>query len=192
MTELEALNMLLRLIGSSPVNDPASPHPDAANARTTLNRLRKQQQTRGWWFNIDYNILYQPDENGKIRIPDEIDTFIAEDANNIVRGKYLYNKYNNSFVFTGNITAHRTVRILEWDDMPSAMQRHCGYFAGAQFIRDEVEDPGKQKELEQSAMQELIAVKKQDLEEGRYNIFNSTRARAARSRVTPYNRRGRT
>jgi len=35
MNELETLNMLLRLIGSSPVNSLNTDHPDAANAKAT-------------------------------------------------------------------------------------------------------------------------------------------------------------
>lgn len=188
MNELEALNMLLRLIGSSPVNSVTTPHPDASNARTTLHRIRRQAQRRGWWFNIDYNVTYQPDENGNIRIPDEISSFVAEDKNYIQRGKNLYNKYNNTYIFTDNVIACRTVRILDWDDMPDCMQEHCAYFAAAQFVRDELEDPQKQQDLEKSAGQAMLDVKKQDLEEGRYNMFNQRRVISARAGVQPYHR----
>lgn len=191
MNELEALNMLLRLIGSSPVNSVTTPHPDASNARTTLNRIRRQAQRRGWWFNIDYNVTYSPDANGNIRIPDEISSFVAEDKNYIQRGKNLYNKYDNSYKFATDVVACRTVRILDWDDMPDCMQEHCAYFAAAQFVRDELEDPQKQQDLEKSAGQAMLDVKKQDLEEGQYNIFRKPRVVQARAGVQPYHRNNR-
>jgi len=191
MNELEALNMLLRLIGSSPVNNVDTPHPDASNAKTTLNRIRRQAQRRGWWFNIDYNLTYSPDDVGNILIPDEISSLVAVDNNFFKRGKKLYNKYDNTFIFTGPVEIYREVRILEWDDMPDCMKEHCAYLAGSQFVRDELEDPQKQQDLNISAGQAMIDVKKQDLEEGRYNTFNKSRVLQARAGVQPYNRNNR-
>ena len=52
MLELDAINMMLRAIGSTPVNNVEIPQPDVANARRTLDRNRKSAQKRGWWFNI--------------------------------------------------------------------------------------------------------------------------------------------
>ena len=53
MDELEAVNMLLRAIGSSPIVNIDVRHPDAANAIASLDRIRKRMQRRGWWFNLD-------------------------------------------------------------------------------------------------------------------------------------------
>ena len=61
MDELEALNMLLRAVGNSPVNSKSTDHPDAVNALSTLTRIRKQVQLTGWWFNIDYGVILTPD-----------------------------------------------------------------------------------------------------------------------------------
>lgn len=188
MNELDAINMLLRLIGSSPINNVATPHPDAGNARATLNRIRKQCQRRGWWFNIDYGVVYQPQSDGKIVIADEISTFVAEDKGVVQRGKFLYNKYNNTYIFKSNVVAQRIVREVEWDEMPSCVQEYCAYLAGAQFVRDELEDNQKQRSLEESAGIAMIDIKKQDLEEGRYNVFDNSRIARARLGVRPYQR----
>ncbi len=188
MNELEAMNMLLRLIGSSPVNDITNSHPDVANARTTLNRIRKQAQRRGWWFNTDYDVIYQPNETGEIIISDEISTLVAESRNYVKRGNKLYDKRLQTFNFANNVLVNRQVRYIEWDDMPDAMKDYCAYFAGAEFIRDELEDLQKKKDLQQSAGIAMLDVKKQDLEEGRYNSFQSARALRARGGVRPYGR----
>jgi len=188
MDELEALNMLLRAIGSSPVNSLRTGHPDAANARATLNRIRRRVQRRGWWYNIDYNVTYQPQEDGCIRIPKEISSIIPESTQYVERGGKLYDKRNQTFLFTHNVIMCRVTRILEWDDMPAVVQEYAAYFAAAEFVRDELEDPQKVHDLEKSAKQSLIDVKKQDLEEGRYNMFNSARTQQARGGVQPYAR----
>ena len=190
MDELEALNMLLKLIGSNVVNDVTTAHPDVANARTTLARLRKRAQKRGWWFNIDYNVIYQPDPITKeIIIPAEITTFVAKDTAGVIkRGGKLYNKYDQTYQFEENVQAHRVVRILEWDDMPESMQEYCAYSAAVEFVRDELEDLEKQRDLAGSAGIALIDVNRDDLEQGQYNTFNKSRVRRARAGVNPYAR----
>ena len=191
MKELKALNMLLRLIGSSPVNDIDTLHPDAANAKTTLDRNRLKAQRRGWWFNIDYNVTFSPDEDNFIKIPSEITSLVATSQMYIQRGNKLYNKSDNTFLFTEDIIGCRTIRALDWDDMPDVVQTYCAYLAGAEFVRDELEDPVKEKSLKIDAGIELMAIKKQDLEEGRYNMFHSQRAIQARAGVLPYHRNNR-
>mgnify|MGYP000844845398 CR=1 FL=1 len=188
MDELEALNMLLKLIGSNVVNDVTTAHPDVANARTTLNRIRKRAQKRGWWFNIDYNVTYQPDPITKeITIPAEITTFVADDTAGVIkRAGKLYNKYDQTYQFDANVTAHRVVRVLEWDDMPESMQEYCAYAAAVEFVRDELEDTEKQRDLAGSAGIALIDVQRDDLEQGQYNTFNKSRVRQARGGVRPY------
>lgn len=188
MNELEAMNMLLRLIGSSPVNSTDNKHPDVANAKVTLNRIRKQAQRRGWWFNTDYNVVYEPNEQSEIVLSSEVSTLVASSRNYIQRGNKLYDKVNNTFKFNCNVLVKRQVRYLEWDDMPDAMKDYCAYFAGAEFIRDELEDLQKKKDLQQSAGIAMLDVKKQDLEEGRYNVFDSARVARARAGVRPYGR----
>lgn len=188
MTELEALNMLLRLIGNSPVNDIDSNLPDAANARTTLDRIRRQAQRRGWWFNIDYDKTYQPNDKNEIVIAKEVISVVAHNRNYIQRGNKLYNKEGNTFKFSSGVSIYREVRTLEWDDMPDCMQSYCGYMAGSQFIRDELEDNSKSRELKEDAGLAMLDVKKQDLEEGQYNVFGNARVARARAGVRPYNR----
>lgn len=186
MDELETLNMLLRLIGSSPVNSIETDHPDAANARATMKRLSRRVQRKGWWCNIDYNIILEPNDSGEIIVGDFISSLVAQDSNYILRGTRLYDKYNQTSIFKESVVTIRIVRILQWDEMPPVMQEYCAYYAGAEFIRDELEDPQKESSLSQSASASLLDLKKQELEEGQYNIFQKSRVARARAGVAPY------
>ncbi len=188
MDELEALNMLLRLIGSSPVNSVDTNHPDAANARATLNRISRRVQRKGWWCNIDYNVTFQPNEEGVILVPDTISSFVAPDSGYTQRGGRLYDKRNNTYTFTACVIATRVIRVLEWDEMPDIMQEYAAYYASAEFIRDELEDPQKELSLQKSAASSLLDLKKQELEEGQYNIFSNSRIARSRGGVSPYAR----
>jgi len=91
MEQLEALNLLLRAIGSDPVNSVSTQQPDAANALDTLDRYRKRVQKRGWWCNISYNVCFQA-VSTEIRIPKEYSTVIFSDPSLVARGTRLFDK----------------------------------------------------------------------------------------------------
>lgn len=188
MNELETVQMLLRAIGSSPVNNLDVAHPDVANARACINRLRKSVQKRGWWFNLDYNIVYQADEKGEVKIPKEITKFVADDVRYVKRGRKVYDSQIQTFIINTNVTAIKTVRALEWDDMPYSMQEYAAYLACAQFISDELEDPAKEEKYQKLAGIAKIDVDSEDLDSSRVNVFNNSRVARSRQGVTPYNR----
>ena len=188
MDELEAINMMLRLIGSNPVNDVETSQPDVFNARATLKRNRKKIQKRGWWCNVDYNVIFQPDPStGIITVGSEITSFIPYRTDSyIVRDNKLYDRINQTYVFTENITAYKLIRTLEWDEMPDSMQETVGYMAAAEFIRDELEDAQKQANVEQDVKRARKNLDKENLTQGQPNMFNSARRAAARGGVQPY------
>ena len=186
MKELDAVNMLLRLTGSSPVNSLESNHPDVANARVTLKRVRKQLQQAGWWFNIDYNIVLTPNNSNEIVFGSTISSVKTHDTSLIKRGNKLYNRSLQTYKFYQPITVQRITYILDWDDMPDTMQSYCAYYAASQFVRDELEDANKQADLDKSAAMALIDLRAQDLDEGQYNIFDKSRVRKARYGTQPY------
>lgn len=189
MDELEAMNMLLRAIGSSPVNSLETPHPDAANAKTTLNRMRRQAQKRGWWFNIDYNVVFTVDPVSlEIVIPDTISKVVMENNQFQVRGGKIYDTHNQTYKFSvlRPPVATRIQYIVPWEDMPQSMQEHCAYLAAAHFVRDELEDNAKTQSFREEAGISMMDVKKDDLEQGQYNIFRKMRVVRARVGVRPY------
>ena len=188
MNELEALNMLLRLIGSSPVNAVDTDHPDAANARATLKRISRRTQRKGWWCNIDYNVILRPNERGEIIVSGEVSSLVPQDPNLTLRGTRLYDKRQQTDKFTADVTVTRLVHILDWDDMPQVMQEYCAYYAASEFVRDELEDPNKEASLRESAAASFLDLKKQELEEGQYNIFCKGRVQQARNGIRPYGR----
>jgi hypothetical protein len=188
MEELEALNMLLRLIGSTPVNSLGTARPDVANAKVTLDRIRKLAHKRGWWFNIDYNVTYQADPTSKeIVVGKEIISFVGQQASQyVVRGTRLYDKNCQTYQIGKSVLAYKIVRILDWDDMPNSMQDYCAYLAAMSYVRDELEDESKIRQLANDTQAALIELKRDDLQQGQYNIFNHSRVRRARAGVQPY------
>ncbi|QPI17699.1 putative tail tubular protein A [Alteromonas phage vB_AmeP_R8W] len=186
MDELEALNMLLRLIGSSPVNSLDTPHPDAANAKVTLDRVRRQTQRTSWWFNTDYGVTLYRDDKNEIVVPKEYASVVFVDDYLVLRGGKVYNKINQTNKHESDVEAYLVIQTLDWDNMPKIAQDYCAYTAGAQFIRDELEDSNKARELKEDAARSYVDLKNQDLTENKYNMFNKARVVKARAGVRPY------
>jgi len=185
MTELEAVNMMLRELGSSKVNNLSSSHPDIANCQDTLSRLREQEQRSPWWFNTDYNVTFQRDTANEISIADAIDSVVWQDDLLVVRGGKLYNSYDQTYVFDCDVTAYRVVRLLDWDELPGTMQDYLMYSAAAEVVRTELEDTGKQNSLLEQAGRARIKLQAQDLREGKHNVFRNARILRTRAGVRP-------
>lgn len=187
MTETEAVNLMLRAIGSSPVNSIAAGTPDIANARATLKRLSRAAQKRGWWFNIVYNQTYQPDPVTKeIVVGREVVSLQATNACYVKRGTKLFDSLNNTTQFEEDVVIWRLTRILSWNDLPESMQEYVAYQSAAEFIRDELEDLSKKNDYMKEAGRSYIELKQEDLESGQYNMFDARKVAQARGGVQPY------
>ncbi len=186
MDELEAVNMLLRLIGSSPVNSLETAHPDAKNAKVTLDRVRKQTQRKSWWFNSDYNLVLEADTKGFVAVPKQYTSVTFKEPYYIERSGRVYDKVNQTSKIGKDVETYLCIQILDWDNLPDVVQDYCAYSAAVQFIRDELEDPSKSKELKEDAAKAFVDMKNQDLTENKYNMFNKARVRRARVGVRPY------
>ena len=185
MTKLEAVNMLLRLIGASPVNGLNTELPDAVNAKVTLDRVARLSQRTGWWFNVEYNTTLDP-VDGKITLTDDITSIVLNDINYVARGNRIYNRVLNTYEITEDLVADRLIRILDWETSPSIATDYYAYAAASDFIRDEIEDSSKQRDLREQAATLLMELKAVDLAESRLNMFNTQAARLGRVGRRPY------
>lgn len=191
MLELDAINMMLRAIGSTPVNNVEIPQPDVANARRTLDRNRRSAQKRGWWFNIDYNVKYYPNFNKEIVLPEEVTSVVLNNPRLVKRGRKIYDSFNNTYRFEEPIEIHRSIRILPWDELPESMQEYVAYLSASELIRDEIEDSGKERAFKEDAGRAWLSVQKEELEASQFNAFAKGRVIRARAGVRPYSRSSR-
>lgn len=191
MDELEAINVMLSNIGQSEVNSLTSGHPDVANARKTLDRARKRIQRPGWWFNREYELTITPEPvTGKLRVADLTEVEVR-DYEIVQRGDYLYNRVTQSYVFTEAITLVTAIRYLDWDLLPDTAKDAALFRAAAEFVRDELEDPNKEAALREDESTAMVALKEEDLNVQKYNVFNKRHVANARLGVRPYSSRTR-
>ncbi len=186
MEKLEALNMILRATGNTPVNSLDTAHPNAKGALTAIDRVTVQAQKRGWWFNIDYNVTYTLDELGNIPIPSTVTKIVFKDPKLVIRNNKLYDNKEQTYVFLEAKTANRVQYALSWEEVPESLQEYVAYKATAQFVRDDLGDQVVEQSFKEDAAISYLDLRKEDLEQGQYNVFSIARVQRARYGVRPY------
>ena len=179
MTELEAVNTMLVTIGEQPVSslDNLAGLQDASIARQILSNISRAVQSKGWVFNLDLQVTYTPDANGEINLGSNVlridsTSKVRSTTKDIVeRGGKLYDRENNTSVFTDSIKVDRVI-VLNFDDLPEAARRYIAT-RSARVFHDRVVGSGELhrffQEDEAQAWTELLEY---EAEVGDYTIFD--------------------
>ena len=179
MTELEAVNTMLTTIGEQPVSslDNLAGLQDASIARQILSNISRTVQSKGWVFNLDLQVTYSPNSNGEIILGSNvirIDTTskVRSSTKDIIeRGGKLYDRENNTSVFTDDVKVDRVI-VLNFEDLPESARRYIAT-RSARVFHDRVVGSGELHrfftEDEQMAWSELLEY---ESEVGDYTIFD--------------------
>lgn len=162
-TELEAINILLAAIGTSPVNNLNTANTDAVMAKNYINNALKEIQTEKWYFNTEENYQLTPDINSEIHLADNIINIdsigrFGENTNLIPRGKKLYDRLNHTYKIPQPITAN-IILCLEFDELPETAIQYIIAKAARKYQEELLGDPSLRtwtKEDEATARGRLI------------------------------------
>ena len=136
-SKLEAVNSMLGHIGESPVNSISNTNAlpvSAATAISALDEISRAVQSDGWQFNTEVNVSLSPAGDGTITLSgdilelDPIDTSIDV----VQRGLSLFDRSNNTTVFTSDLKVNQT-RLLDWDSLPEPARRYITLRASRVF-----------------------------------------------------------
>jgi len=185
MTELEAVNYLLGILGSSPVGALTNKNPDVAVAQQALDGAIVSVTSDGFWFNEVYNVDFVPSEiDGKISTTGYT-KLITRNYYGVVRGNnFLFDPKNNTYVWENTVTAD-AVAILDFTDLPDIVQQAVQFFAATQLCSSDLEDATKLSEQQGFYNNAYIQMVKDDLQIKRINRLTSPRVALALRRVTP-------
>tara|TARA_B100001094_G_scaffold23284_1_gene19708 strand:+ start:4513 stop:5112 length:600 start_codon:yes stop_codon:yes gene_type:complete len=129
-TQLEAVNTMLGYIGEAPVNSISNTQElpvSAALAVTVLAETSREVQSEGWHFNTEKKItLTESDVDGKITLDEDVlqvDHEGTDDLDLVQRGRSLYNRKDNTEVFTSSVEV-TVVRLLDFDKLPEQARRY--------------------------------------------------------------------
>tara|TARA_B100000963_G_scaffold138420_1_gene120521 strand:+ start:255 stop:815 length:561 start_codon:yes stop_codon:yes gene_type:complete len=121
---------MLGYIGEAPVNsisNTAELPVSAANAVSILDETSKEVQSSGWHFNTERDIsLVGNAADGKITLDADIlqvDHEGTDDIDLVQRGTSLFDRKNNTDVFTSEIKV-TVVKELPWDSLPEQARRY--------------------------------------------------------------------
>jgi len=137
LTELEAVNIMLEVIGEQPVNSlPADGVADALVAETLLHHTSREVQSLKLNCNTEEKFKISPDVNGYINIPEAV--LICEPYyrgygyNYVQRGTKLYDKTNQTLVFTRDVYLNLT-SFLAFTELPAPVRNYITILAAMRF-----------------------------------------------------------
>lgn len=130
LTELQAINIMLEVIGEAPVNTLSGTLPaDVAVAQNILTQTSHALQEVGWTFNTERNYPLVPDVDGAITLAANIVRVDQDEDNDtsdydlVQRGTTLYDRKNRTAVFTQTVKAE-VVLLLPFDQIPPSARRY--------------------------------------------------------------------
>nr|WP_250808771.1 hypothetical protein [Neorhizobium tomejilense] len=137
-TELEAINLMLSVIGESPVNTVEDTGiVDAVIARQILIQCSRDVQVVGWHWNTEINYpIVATFPEGELLLPPntlKVDTAGQDTSVDLVqRGNRLYDRQNHTFT-VGKTVRVEIVLLLPFDQLPEAARSYITMRAARQF-----------------------------------------------------------
>jgi hypothetical protein len=119
---------MLGHIGEAPVNSISNPSAlpiSASTAISVLDEISREVQSEGWYFNSEKDVTLSPDVSGNIVLDSDVVFADVVDYTLDVaqRGSKLFDRKNNTLVFTKDVTVS-LIRLLDWDDLPEPARRY--------------------------------------------------------------------
>lgn len=125
-TELEAVNIMLSAVGSSPTSS-LSGGAEVAMALNVLRETRRAVLSQGWAFNYETEVRFAPSGN-QITLGENVLRIDASPGKNtnldlVQRGTKLYDRKNHTYTITEEVTAD-VIYALDWTELPEVARRY--------------------------------------------------------------------
>lgn len=173
--ELDAVNDILAAIGESPVNTLESDaNADVVNARRILHKINRQEQSKGWTFNIDEGYTLVPDVYSQLipYMPNYLSVTTTGGTPYVNRGGYVYDRINRTDRFSSPITVN-LISLRTFDEMPEQFKAYIVAKAAKEFNIRFFGAPEIDTVLGNEILDLERAVNEYELDYGAFNIFNS-------------------
>lgn len=187
ITKLEAVNYLLDVLGSTPVGDLETLHPDLGSALSKLQSSSGTVQKVGMWYNKEIYVELTPNEITKeIALSNDCIKVIGIYGDFVIqRGLKLYDTQKNTYQFDCPVFIDYVVD-LEWDYLPQSVQDAIKFHAAMQIASIDLEDQVKYAEQRALYVDAYVQVKAEDLEIKQRNVLLTPKSIRTRGRVQPY------
>lgn len=151
---LDILNHLLVTVSERPVTTYESLHPSAITAKYIINRVSKEIQGKGWWFNKEYNLILTPDNLGTIIIPsDTLELSPLVPYTHLVqRSGKLYDPEAHTYNINTNVSCVIVLQ-LPLEDLPNTAFNYIMHKAAFEFFAG---DDGDAKSVQAISLQQAM------------------------------------
>ena len=179
MTELVAINRILRAVGELPV--PSSVDidtlPDGHEAKTAkeiLEETNKELQENGLWFNRE-DITYTPVAD-IITFDSSVIAVKRTSGNNVyvIRSLDLYDMTDNTSTFLNNLELS-TITEITFTDTPAVFQTLVVYVASMELHKFLNADVTTLRAIERNVQLQTIKVDREDMKNNDYNLIKGSR-----------------
>ena len=177
MTEIDAINKMLRYLGELPIpnnvslGDLPEGH-EALIARQILGETSRELQEDRWWFN-SIRMTFTPDTNGYIMMPPNFIGMYANDKYTLY-GNDLYDKTQETKLFTSPVTLDVLLE-LNFSDLPQIVKTFIVLKASNQLHTSLNGDETTKQDLEKSIMEQGIKVNRENTRQLKTNLIRGNR-----------------
>jgi hypothetical protein len=176
MTEIDAINRMLRYIGELPIPSTVvltslpEGH-EALLAQDILEETLREEQEEKWWFNT-FDVEFVPDTDGYITLPQNIISFESNEY--FKEGGNLYNKEEMTGIFDDNVEL--TCRLeITFDNIPDIFRTYVVLVAAKHLHVYLNGDETTQRELETKINMQRIKLEKEHLKQSKFNLVRGNR-----------------
>lgn len=174
MSELDAVNVMLSVIGSQPVNSlELAGVSEVSIARETLHQVSRQVQSIGFRFNTEENYPLPVDVDGYIYVPRnalKLDISDPTDRDIVQRGNRLYDRKRHSFKFDAPVEVD-IVFFLPFEELPQVVRDYVTIRAARVFQGRVLGDEKSYGFTLQDEQLAYAAMMEAEIDVGDYNIF---------------------
>lgn len=193
LSELDALNVILRALGRMPVNstDPADLTPDALFSLEELRYVNRFVQNQGWHWNTERSVKLVKDVSNKVPVTDDVsrldnakragprmggvDPIIRKDGDGIRKlwDKNAQARDENPFDFS-KVSEVRVdlVRLLDFEDTPDSFRHYVTIRAARNVQARLISDPALYRFTLDDEARALTILAKDELDTSDANAMN--------------------
>lgn len=143
MRLLDAINLILPVLGEHPVTSIDQRHPTIGIILPIIEAELHEQLLNGWWFN-EFPTTFYPDTEGEIAMGTDTLAFYPQSKRAVARGKRLFNVERGDFYWPAPVKG-RVVVSVPFEELPESVARMITY---STLLRAYATDIGVESQLE--------------------------------------------
>lgn len=176
-TKIEAVNQILQGLGRARTNQiGAGAQGFAVQAEGALDEASKAIQSKGWYFNCDYDVELTADSNGEYVLgADVVKISHGRGTLDLVkRGRLLYDRKDQTSTFTvGNTVKINQVRLLPWNDTPESFRTYAIKMALRVLVERLFGDQARSQQALRDELQASSCLAQDQDENENFTIFDN-------------------